>query len=63
MLLELQAQGRVTAIGAGMNQWQMELALRPQGHFDCFLLAGRYTLLDQRALSEFLPTAPSTASA
>ncbi len=55
VLLELRAAGRVTAIGAGMNQWQMELAFAQQGHFDCFLLAGRYTLLDQTALPEFLP--------
>jgi D-threo-aldose 1-dehydrogenase len=45
----------VTAIGAGMNQWQLELAFARQGHCDCFLLAGRYTLLDQTALPEFLP--------
>jgi D-threo-aldose 1-dehydrogenase len=38
-----------------MNQWQMELAFAREGHCDCFLLAGRYTLLDQTALSEFLP--------
>src|SRR5215475_8108199 len=55
VLLELRAEGRVTAIGAGMNQWQMELAFARQGHFDCFLLAGRYTLLDQSALPEFMP--------
>ena len=55
VLVELRAKGRVTAIGAGMNQWQMELAFAPLGHFDCFLLAGRYTLLDQTALPEFLP--------
>src|SRR5262245_43759599 len=55
VLLELRAQGRVRAIGAGMNQWQMELAFAKRGHFDCFLLAGRYTLLDQSALPEFMP--------
>jgi len=55
VLMELRAQGRVRAIGAGMNQWQMELAFAREGHCDCFLLAGRYTLLDQTALSEFLP--------
>src|SRR5262245_16443608 len=54
-VLELRAEGRVAAIGAGMNQWEMELAFARQGHFDCFLLAGRYTLLDQTALPEFLP--------
>jgi D-threo-aldose 1-dehydrogenase len=55
VLMELRAQGRVRAIGAGMNQWQMELAFAREGHCDCFLLAGRYTLLDQSALPEFLP--------
>src|SRR6266850_7811008 len=55
VLVELRAAGLVQAIGAGMNQWQMELALARQGHCDCFLLAGRYTLLDQTSLPEFLP--------
>ena len=54
-LMELRAQGRVKAIGAGMNQWEMELQFAKEGSFDCFLLAGRYTLLDQTALPEFLP--------
>jgi D-threo-aldose 1-dehydrogenase len=55
VLMELRAQGRVGAIGAGMNQWQMELQFAKTGYCDCFLLAGRYTLLDQTALAEFLP--------
>ena len=55
MLLDLRSQGLVTAIGAGMNQWEMELQFARTGHCDCFLLAGRYTLLDQSALPEFLP--------
>jgi D-threo-aldose 1-dehydrogenase len=55
VLLELRAQGRIRAIGAGMNQWEMELAFAREGHADCFLLAGRYTLLDQTALPRFLP--------
>jgi D-threo-aldose 1-dehydrogenase len=55
VLMELRAQGRVKAIGAGMNQWQMELDFARRGFCDCFLLAGRYTLLDQSALPEFLP--------
>jgi D-threo-aldose 1-dehydrogenase len=55
VLMELRAQGRVKAIGAGMNQWQMELDFAARGFCDCFLLAGRYTLLDQSALPEFLP--------
>ena len=43
------------AIGAGMNQWEMQARFAAEGDFDCFLLAGRYTLLDHSALSEFLP--------
>lgn len=54
-LHELRGQGVVGAIGAGMNQWQMPAELLREGDFDVFLLAGRYTLLEQEALHEFLP--------
>ena len=54
-LSDLRSQGVVKAIGAGMNQWEMESRLAGEGDFDCFLLAGRYTLLDHQALPEFLP--------
>lgn len=54
-LFDLRSQGVVSAIGAGMNQWEMEAKLAREGDFDCFLLAGRYTLLDHSALPEFLP--------
>jgi D-threo-aldose 1-dehydrogenase len=49
-LAELRDQGVIKAIGAGMNQWQMEWELARQADFDCFLLAGRYTLLEQTSL-------------
>ena len=52
---ELRSQGVVKAIGAGMNQWQMLKRFAEEGDFDCFLLAGRYTLIDHSALPEFLP--------
>jgi len=54
-LIELREQGLVGAIGAGMNQWEMELRFARELPLDCFLLAGRYTLLEQGALAEFLP--------
>ena len=38
-----------------MNQWQMLEDFARAGDFDCFLLAGRYTLLEQEALKSFLP--------
>jgi D-threo-aldose 1-dehydrogenase len=54
-LADLRAQGVVKAIGAGMNQWQMLQKFVQYADPDCFLLAGRYTLLEQTALPEFLP--------
>ncbi len=54
-LVELKSQGVIKAIGVGMNQWEMEARFAREGNFDCFLLAGRYTLLDQSSLAELLP--------
>ncbi len=54
-LADLRSQGVVTAIGAGMNEWEMPARFAREADFDCFLVAGRYTLLDQSALAEFLP--------
>ncbi len=49
-LLDLRAQGVISAVGAGMNQWQMEWEFAKNIDVDCFLLAGRYTLLEQTSL-------------
>jgi len=49
-LSELKAQGAIRGFGAGMNEWQMPLDLLRAGDFDMFLLAGRYTLLEQASL-------------
>lgn len=49
-LTELREQGVVRAIGAGMNEWEMPLEFAQTGVFDLFLLAGRYTLLEQESL-------------
>lgn len=54
-LEELRAAGEVAAIGAGVNEWQVCERLLGLGDFDGFLLAGRYTLLEQEALDSFLP--------
>jgi D-threo-aldose 1-dehydrogenase len=53
ILADLRSQGVIKAIGAGMNQWQMEADFARNADFDCFLLAGRYTLLEQGALPLF----------
>lgn len=54
-LTELRDNGEVAAIGAGVNEWQVCEKLLGLGDFDAFLLAGRYTLLEQEALTSFLP--------
>jgi D-threo-aldose 1-dehydrogenase len=54
-LAELRAAGVVKAIGLGVNETQVCCDAIRHGDFDCILLAGRYTLLDQSALTEFLP--------
>jgi D-threo-aldose 1-dehydrogenase len=51
----LRADGIIGAVSAGMNQAEMLTRFAREGDFDCFLLAGRYTLLDQIALKELLP--------
>lgn len=52
---ELRRAGDVKSIGLGVNEWQICVDAMEIGHWDCFLLAGRYTLLEQGALSTFLP--------
>lgn len=55
VLADFKAQGVIRAIGAGMNQWQREAEFARNADFDCFLLAGRYTLLEQEPIHEYLP--------
>ena len=54
-LLALRDQGVIRGFGAGINEWQPAQWLVERGDFDIFLLAGRYTLLEQAALDSFLP--------
>jgi D-threo-aldose 1-dehydrogenase len=54
-LLSLREQGLVKAIGCGLNEWEACQQFAEAGDFDCFLLAGRYTLLEQESLKSFLP--------
>jgi len=51
----LKAEGTIGAFGAGVNQAEACEDLLDRGPFDCFMLAGRYTLLEQGALDRFLP--------
>ena len=55
VLHDLRAAGVIRAIGVGANEWQILERCVRDGDFDCFLLAGRYSLLEQTALESFLP--------
>jgi len=59
----LRGEGVVRAIGMGVNEWQVCHAALMERDFDCFLLAGRYTLLEQEALDAFLPLCEARGAA
>ncbi len=52
-LEELRRNGVVSAIGLGVNDLAACEAAMEAADFDCFLLAGRYTLLEQAPLESF----------
>ncbi|HUL64836.1 MAG TPA: aldo/keto reductase, partial [Burkholderiaceae bacterium] len=54
-LSDLRSQGVVSAIGIGVNEWQVSETVARNSDVDLFLLAGRYTLLEQDSLESFLP--------
>ena len=62
-LFDLKAQGAVSAVGVGVNEWEVCQAALERHDFDCFLLAGRYTLLEQDALETFLPMCEARGAA
>jgi D-threo-aldose 1-dehydrogenase len=53
----LRREGVVAGIGVGVNEADMCVRFAKAGSFDTMLLAGRYSLLEQPALAEFLPLA------
>ena len=54
-LEELRKSGAVDAIGIGVNEWEISERIARETDVDVFLLAGRFTLLEQDALKTFLP--------
>jgi D-threo-aldose 1-dehydrogenase len=54
-LNKLRSEGVISGIGLGVNEWMVCEKATCYGDFDCFLLAGRFTLLEQTALTSFLP--------
>jgi len=55
-LRELRDSGVISAIGLGVNEWEVLMDAFALGDWDVFLLAGRYTLLEQTALAPFMTT-------
>jgi D-threo-aldose 1-dehydrogenase len=62
-LERLRSEGVVEQIGAGMNQVEMLTRFARETDMDRFLVAGRYTLLEQPALAELLPLCVEKGSA
>ena len=54
-LEELKSSGQVSAIGLGVNENDICLRALGIGRWDVFLLAGRYTLLEQTPLDDLFP--------
>lgn len=55
-LRELRDSGVISAIGLGVNEWEVCMDAFALGDWDVFLLAGRYTLLEQTSLHPFMST-------
>jgi D-threo-aldose 1-dehydrogenase len=54
-LEELRSSGTVRAIGVGLNDPEILVRFATAGDFDCFMLAGRYTLLEQSPIDTLFP--------
>ena len=54
-LERLRSSRQLAAIGIGVNEWEVLLEVIDWGDWDVFLLAGRYTLLEQTPLDHLLP--------
>jgi len=56
-LEKLRGEGVIKGIGIGLNDPVYAARYLREGDFDCMLMAGRYSLLEQPALAEVLPLA------
>src|SRR5437763_10557795 len=61
-LEELRRSGAVRAIGIGVNEKEVLLEALEWGQWDAFLLAARYTLLEQGTLDDLLPKCVETGT-
>lgn len=56
-LERLRSEGVIRGIGVGLNDSGYAVRYLQDGDFDCMLMAGRYSLIEQPALAEVLPLA------
>lgn len=52
---QLRKERVVQAIGLGVKQWEVCAKVMEEGDYDCFMLQGNYTLLEQPAFENFMP--------
>ncbi len=52
---ELRSAGEISAIGLGVNEKEVCIEAMKHGHWDAFLLAGRYTLHEQSPMEDLFP--------
>jgi D-threo-aldose 1-dehydrogenase len=62
-LRALKAEGLIRAYGIGVNETAVLEAALERGDWDVFLLAGRYTLLEQDALDRLMPACEARGTA
>ena len=53
---ELRSKGLISAIGLGVNEWPVLMDAMEIGHWDVFLLANRYNLIEQTPLTPLFST-------
>ena len=59
---ELRSAGDISAIGLGVNEREVCIQAMDHGHWDAFLLAGRYTLLEQTPLDDLFPACKASGT-
>ena len=51
---ELRRSGQIAAVGLGVNEWEVVHDAMQEFNLDCTMLAGRYTLLEQKCLATLM---------
>ena len=62
-LQRLRGEGAIDAFGIGVNETEVAMEIMDRVPLDVILMAGRYTLLEQGALTDFLPRCQADGTA